>query len=122
MASRSHTCVMTSRALSPQPLPPCMAHQDDQRNVPNAKMHVVAAKNPFFFPGSKVVKISQNWPAEFRHRRFVIGGAGGRGGASEPPPPPTKSILAGLFTPSRPRMLLCRTQTVGHYGTCGMTL
>ena len=39
-------------------------------------MYVVRAKNPL--KGLKVVKIGQNWPAEFRHRHFVIA----RGGES----------------------------------------
>ena len=50
-------------------------------------MYVVGAKNNLFFPqGSKVVRIGQNWAAEFRHRPFVIGGWG------TPSPPPTISI------------------------------
>ena len=37
----------------------------------NAKMYVARAKiAPLFYKGSKVVKIDQNWPAEFRHRHF----------------------------------------------------
>ena len=36
-------------------------------------MYVVGPKNSFFFSR---VKIGQNWPAEFRDHRFVIGGGG----------------------------------------------
>ena len=60
------------------------AHQIDQRSVLYAKMYVVGAKNHSFFQGSKVVKIGQNSPAEFRHHHSVIDRGGGGGTISIP--------------------------------------
>ena len=55
------------------------------------------AKITFFFQGSKVVKIGQNWSADFRH--FVIVGVGGGGGGLRgrgvPPPPPQYISIPG---------------------------
>ena len=61
------------------------AHHIDQRNVLSAKMYVVGTMNHFLFQGSKAVKMSQNWPAEFCHCHFVRGGGGGLQVGGTPP-------------------------------------
>ena len=47
------------------------AHQIDPQNVLNAKM-CVCGRGSKKLLGSKVVKIGQIWPADFRHRHFII--------------------------------------------------
>ena len=57
------------------------AHQIDQLNALNMKMHVVGGQKCFFnLQESTVVKTGQNWSAEFRSCHFVIGGRPGVGG------------------------------------------
>ena len=57
------------------------AHQIDQLNALNMKMHVPGGQKCFFnLQESKVVKTGQNWSAEFRSCHFVIGGRPGVGG------------------------------------------
>ena len=72
------------------------AHQVDQRNVLNAEVHVVGARDHFCPERSKVVKIGQNWPAEFviviPSSRGDPQGCIGRGGRG-PPPPPARSVF-----------------------------
>ena len=67
-------------------------HLIGQRNVLNAKICVVGAKNHIFF--TRMVKIGQNWAAKFRH----LGGWGGSGGV---PPPPLYPSLQDMhwFSP-----------------------